>query len=30
MLGIAADALEVDSPEISEVDADDLAAALGL
>jgi hypothetical protein len=30
MLGIDADALEVDSPEISEVDADDLAAALGL
>jgi Zn-dependent peptidase ImmA (M78 family) len=30
MLGIDADALEVDSPEIPEVNADDLAAALGL
>jgi Zn-dependent peptidase ImmA (M78 family) len=30
MLGIDADALEVDSPEISEVDAENLAAALGL
>lgn len=30
MLGIDADALEVDSPEIPEVDAEDLAAALGL
>jgi hypothetical protein len=30
MLGIDADALEVDSPEIPEVDAGDLAAALGL
>jgi Zn-dependent peptidase ImmA (M78 family) len=30
MLGIDASALEVDSPEISEVDAGDLAAALGL
>jgi hypothetical protein len=30
MLGIAADALEVDSPDIPEVDVDDLATALGL
>jgi hypothetical protein len=30
MLGIDADALEVDSPEIPEVDVDDLATALGL
>jgi Zn-dependent peptidase ImmA (M78 family)/transcriptional regulator with XRE-family HTH domain len=30
MLGIDATALEVDSPEIPEVDADDLASALGL
>lgn len=30
MLGIDAAALEVDAPEISDVDADDLAAALGL
>ncbi len=30
MLGIDASALEVDSPEVSEIDADDLAAALGL
>ena len=30
MLGIDAESLEVDSPEIPEVDADDLAAALGL
>ena len=30
MLGIEADSLEVDSPEIPEVDVDDLATALGL
>lgn len=30
MLGIDADALEVDSPDISEAEADDLTAALGL
>lgn len=30
MLGIGVDALEVDSPEIPEVDVDDLATALGL
>jgi len=30
MLGIDAAALEVDSPEIPEVNADDLATALGL
>jgi IrrE N-terminal-like domain len=30
MLGIDADALEVDSPEIAEVDVDDLATAVGL
>jgi hypothetical protein len=30
MLGIDATALEVDSPEIPEVNADDLASALGL
>lgn len=30
MLGIDVDALEVDSPEISEVEADELAAAIGL
>jgi len=30
MLGIDPSMLEVDSPEVPEVDADDLAAALGL
>jgi hypothetical protein len=30
MLGIAPAALEVDSPQVPEVDADDLASALGL
>jgi hypothetical protein len=30
MLGIAADSLDVDAPEIPEVDVDDLATALGL
>jgi hypothetical protein len=30
MLGIDVEALEVDSPEVPEVSADDLASALGL
>jgi hypothetical protein len=30
MLGIDADSLDVDAPEVPEVDVDDLATALGL